>query len=133
MKKQPEIIISTADLAELEFQIARIKQPDESIKALEDELARATIVSVKSIPSNVVTIDSQVTFKVSGSGRTFTKTLCLASCMDKYDDSISIFAPIGSAIIGLSKGQSIEWQIQGVQQSVEIVNVNKPIKVNGFI
>ena len=127
MKKQPEIIISTADLAELEYQIERIPHPDESIQALENELARAKIVSFKSMPDDVVALDSQVTFKVLGTDRVFTKTLCLPSCMEKYEDAISVFAPIGSAIIGLSKGQSIEWQIQGKQKSVEIVDVIKNI------
>ena len=86
METQPDIIISTADLAELEFQLERSKLPSDVIRAIENELDRATIVACKDLPENVVAI--------------------------------------GSALIGLSTGQSIKWQTQRGQQSVEIIDVS---------
>ena len=64
MDTQPDIIISTADLAELEFQLERSKLPAEVIRAIENELDRATIVACKDLPQDVVAIGSQVTFKI---------------------------------------------------------------------
>ncbi|MEH6713513.1 MAG: nucleoside diphosphate kinase regulator [Paraglaciecola polaris] len=124
METQPDIIISTADLAELEFQLERSKLPSDVIRAIENELDRATIVACKDLPENVVAIGSQVTFKILDTQRTFTKTLCLPADTIKFEDSISVFAPIGSALIGLSTGQSIKWQTQRGQQSVEIIDVS---------
>ncbi|WP_158768358.1 nucleoside diphosphate kinase regulator [Paraglaciecola sp. L1A13] len=124
MDTQPDIIISTADLAELEFQLERSKLPPEVIRAIENELDRATIVACKDLPQDVVAIGSQVTFKILDTQRTFTKTLCLPADTIKFEDSISVFAPIGSALIGLSTGQCIKWQTQRGEQSVEIINVD---------
>ncbi|WP_339773144.1 nucleoside diphosphate kinase regulator [uncultured Paraglaciecola sp.] len=124
MDTQPDIIISTADLAELEFQLERSKLPAEVIRAIENELDRATIVACKDLPQDVVAIGSQVTFKILDTQRTFTKTLCLPADTIKFEDSISVFAPIGSALIGLSTGQCIKWQTQRGEQSVEIINVD---------
>jgi regulator of nucleoside diphosphate kinase len=124
MEKQPDIIISTADLAELEYQLERSKLPPEFISAIENELDRATVVATKDLPEDVVAIGSQVTFKILDTQRTFTKTLCLPADTIKFEDSISVFAPIGAALIGLRTGQSIKWQTQRGQQSVEIVKVN---------
>ncbi|MBU2918085.1 nucleoside diphosphate kinase regulator [Psychrosphaera sp. F3M07] len=124
MEKQPEIIISTVDLEKIEYQLERSQLSEELMNALEEELARASIVAHKEMPVGVVMLESQVTFKVVATDRTFTKTLCLPNDLSKYEDSISIFAPIGSAILGLSAGQKISWQIQGKPQAVEIVEVN---------
>ncbi|MEI8650310.1 nucleoside diphosphate kinase regulator [Paraglaciecola sp. Hal342] len=120
---QPNIIISTADLAELEYQLERAKLPTDTVRAIENELDRASIVACKDLPENVVAIGSKVTFKILDSQKIFTKTLCLPHDTIKYEDSISVFAPIGSALIGLSTGQCITWQTQRGEQSVEIINV----------
>jgi len=124
MEKQPDIIISTADLAELEYQLERSRLPEEFIRSIENELDRATVVASKDLPVDVVAIGSQVTFNILDTQRTFTKTLCLPDDTVKFEDSISVFAPIGAALIGLRTGQCIKWQTQRGQQSVEIVKVN---------
>ena len=123
--EQPDIIISTADLAELERQLEQCKLPDDVITAIENELSRAKILPHKEMPNNVVTLGSQVTFKILDTQKTFTKTLCLPADTDKFEDSISIFAPVGSAIIGLSTGQRIKWKTLGTQQSVEVIDVKQ--------
>ncbi|MBU2870819.1 nucleoside diphosphate kinase regulator [Colwellia sp. E2M01] len=123
METQPDIIISTTDLAALEDQIEKSNLSHEQVEALEDELARATIVKSKDMPEDVVMIGSQVTFKIVASQKVFTKTLCFAHDVTKFEDSISIFAPIGSALLGLRTGQCIQWQTQQGLQSVEIINV----------
>jgi regulator of nucleoside diphosphate kinase len=122
--EQAEIIISTADLAELEYQLERTKLPAEFAHALENEIERATIVLRKDLPGNVVALGSQVTFKILDTQRKFTKTLCLPADTTQFEDSISVFAPIGSALLGLRTGQCIRWQTQRGERSVEIVKVN---------
>ena len=123
MEKQPDIIISTADLAELEHQLEHSKLPAEFMRALENELDRAKVVPTKDLPKNVVAIGSQVTFEILNTQKTFTKTLCLPADTIKFEDSISVFTPIGSAILGLKKGQCIRWRTQRGLRSVEIVKV----------
>ncbi|WAJ70950.1 GreA/GreB family elongation factor [Catenovulum adriaticum] len=125
MENKPKIIISSTDLAEIERQLEERKLPAELVDALEEELARAKILPNKEMPNDVVVIGSQVKFKVLETDMTFTKTLCLPEDISKYDDGISVFAPIGSAIIGLSTGQRINWQVQRSLQTVEVVWVTQ--------
>jgi regulator of nucleoside diphosphate kinase len=123
MPKQPNIIISQADLTTLEHQLERAVLPKEFVRALEHELYRAKIVKSKNMPEDVVCMGSQVTFKILDTQKTFTKTLCFPADTAEYEDSISVFAPIGAALIGLRAGQSIKWQTQRGEQSVQIVKV----------
>ncbi|WP_286234760.1 GreA/GreB family elongation factor [Thalassotalea sediminis] len=123
MENKPEITISRSDVAEIEYQITQQGLPEELTSALEDEISRATLVANNALPKDVVAIGSQVTFKVLETNNIFTKTLCLPSDINKYEDTISIFAPIGSAIIGLRVGQRINWQVQRANQTVEIISV----------
>ncbi|MDO6426369.1 GreA/GreB family elongation factor [Thalassotalea sp. 1_MG-2023] len=123
MENKPEITISRSDVAEIEYQITQQGLPEELTSALEDEISRATLVANNALPKDVVAIGSQVTFKVLETNNVFTKTLCLPTDINKYEDAISIFAPIGSAIIGLRVGQRINWQVQRANQTVEIISV----------
>ncbi|WP_257976314.1 nucleoside diphosphate kinase regulator [Vibrio parahaemolyticus] len=90
---------------------------------LEAELDRATVLEPEEMPSNVVTMNSTVEFKFAGEERTMTKTLVYPSELKSSDD-ISIFAPVGSALIGLSVGQKLDWPMPNKQvKTIEIVDI----------
>ena len=82
-------------------------------KELEAELGRATIVEPKDMPSTVVTMNSTVNFIVESTKEEFTKTLVYPKNADASADKISILAPVGSALLGLSQGDEIEWPKPG--------------------
>ena len=108
MAQLPPVIISTLDLARLEALLE--KQPDsDAVRRLEDELERATVVAPQDMPDNIVTMNSVIRFSMNRTDETFTKTLCFPRDMDGSKDKISVLAPIGSALLGLAVGQSIEW------------------------
>src|SRR5690554_6254409 len=108
---QPDIVITQHDLDQIELLLSAStsKQPD-YVAALEGELARAKIVKSSELPAHVVAIGSTVTFKIIATGATFTKVLCLPADAAKVENGISVFAPIGAAILGLAEGQQIEWE-----------------------
>lgn len=90
---------------------------------LEAELDRATVLEPEQMPDNVVTMNSTVEFKFAGEDRTMTKTLVYPSELKSSDD-ISIFAPVGSALIGLSVGQKLDWPMPNNQvKTIEIVDI----------
>ena len=76
---------------------------------MEAELARATIVEPKDMPSSVVTMNSTVNFIVESSKEEFTLTLVYPKNSDSSGDKISILSPVGSALLGLNQGDEIEW------------------------
>ena len=99
MSRKPNITISYEDLSDIEEHLRKIKLPAERFDELEKELVRAKVVNIKDLAPDVVAIGSQVTFKISKFDKYLTKTLCFPLDMHKYEDGISIFAPIGSALM----------------------------------
>ena len=82
------------------------------VEALEEEMDRANVVEPTEVPPEVVTMNSTVEFVDDKTGQTFQMTLVYPDAVTGHE-TVSIFAPVGSALLGLSVGQSIVWQIPG--------------------
>ena len=63
----------------------------------------------KEIPATVVTMNSTVRFKVKSLADEFLLTLVYPKDSDAANGKISILTPVGSALLGLSQGDEIEW------------------------
>ena len=110
MNTQPDIIISELDYTRIESLLQASAGIPANIKAaLESELERAELVAPEKMPANVVTMNSQVKFSVISSGVTFTLKLVYPKDMDDSGNTISILAPVGSAMLGLKEGDEINW------------------------
>lgn len=120
---QPDIMISQHDLDQIEGLLATAAKKSDCVDALEGELARAKVVKSAELPASVVAIGSTVTFKIVATGALFTKVLCLPHEAEQVANGISVFAPIGAAILGLSEGQQIEWDSPRGLQKIEIIEV----------
>jgi len=113
MEYQPPVMLSSLDVERLERLLdsgAYKNLP--GIDALRKELERAAIVAPTEIPPTVVTMNSTVRFVDDATGSTFELTLVYPEAAGS-SASVSVLAPIGSALLGLSVGQSISWQIPG--------------------
>lgn len=107
---KPNITVSSTDLARIENLIAATAdKASPAIKMLEDELDRADIVEPSEISANVVTMNSTVRFSSSVTNEQFTYTLVYPKDMQSDGTTISILAPAGSAILGLSEGDEMLW------------------------
>lgn len=114
MKTRPKVIISTRDADRLETLLDSLSDDAFPGKAeLEAELARAKIVEPKDVPPTVVSMNSTVKFRVESSSEAFQLTLVYPKDMDSSGSTISILAPVGSALLGLSQGDEIEWPKPG--------------------
>lgn len=110
MNTLPGITISSLDADRLEKLLETTQDRDFAGKEnLEAELLRANIVAPEAMPDNVVSMNSTVRFRVKSSGEVFTKTLVYPKDMDDLGSKISILAPVGSALLGLEQGTSIDW------------------------
>lgn len=125
MAELPPITVSTLDLERLYSLLDKLPADNfASAVALENELVRATVMEPDEIPPDVVTMRSMVRFVISPSGKEFELVLCYPDEIDDNPNKVSILAPIGAAILGLSVGQEIEWPAPGGGQvSVRIVAV----------
>jgi regulator of nucleoside diphosphate kinase len=113
MTTRPNIVLSSLDAERLERLIETLPAAVPGLTALEDEIARAKIVAPEKMPPNVVTMNSTVKFHVDASNEEFTLTLVYPRDVDGSNDKISILAPVGSALLGLSPGDEIEWPKPG--------------------
>lgn len=108
--EKPRIVISELDMSRLERLLDALpSQAFPGKRDLEDELDRADVVASGAIPPTVVTMNSTVRFRVLNSHETFELTLVYPKDVDASGGTISIFAPVGSALLGLSIGDDIEW------------------------
>lgn len=105
---KPNIIVTTADIERLESLIDSMPPMANTTAELLEELQRADVVEPDEIPPNVVTMGSTVRFTVTPGKEEFCRRLAYPrEVMDS--STISVLSPVGSALLGLSVGSSIEW------------------------
>lgn len=82
-------------------------------EALEAELDRAEVVAPTAVPPEVVTMNSRVRFLDEDTGQQHEATLVYPFQANVSEWRISVLAPVGAALLGLSIGQSIAWPMPG--------------------
>lgn len=91
---------------------------------LEGELARATVVPRGEIPRDVVTMNSRVVFENETTGERREVTLVYPGDADIDAGKISVLVPVGTALLGLRVGQSIDWQLpSGERHRYRVIEV----------
>ncbi len=110
MSRKPQIILSSLDLDRIEALLAAIPASAFPGKAdLQAELDRAAVLAPEEMPPTVVTMNSTVQFTIVETGKSFCLTLVYPRDMDGSADRVSIFAPVGSALLGMSVGDELAW------------------------
>ncbi|QUX93756.1 nucleoside diphosphate kinase regulator [Marinomonas sp. A3A] len=124
--QRPQITISSLDAERLEKILDSLSYSQFPNKDdLQEEINRADIVEPREMPNNIVTMNSTVTFKVLSSGKAFSKTLVYPKDANGAEDTVSVLAPVGSALLGLKEGDQIDWpKPNGDMLSVTIVKVD---------
>ena len=91
---------------------------------LEGELARAMVVPRDEIPRDVVTMNSRVVFENETTGERREVTLVYPGDADIDAGKISVLVPVGTALLGLRVGQSIDWELpSGEQHRYRVIEV----------
>lgn len=106
----PELTISTTDFDRLETLLDNLPADALGADTLSKELDRANIVEPKDLPDNIVSMNSTVRFSW-GDGKSSSLTLVYPKDMDKSGTTISVLAPVGSALLGLKTGDTINWPL----------------------
>lgn len=81
----------------------------DDLAGLIGELNRAVVVSPSEVPSDVVTMNSRVRLVDLETGDVMEMLLVFPEDADSDEGAVSILAPVGTAIIGFSQGDSVEW------------------------
>ncbi|NOJ02011.1 nucleoside diphosphate kinase regulator [Vibrio kanaloae] len=124
MNTKPDITLSSLDVDRIYDLMESLPRNSPSTEQLEQELERGTILEPDQLPDNIVTMNSTVTFSIDATKKEFSLTLVYPKDVDSSGTKISILAPIGSALIGLSTGHSIQWtKPDGSQVDVTILDI----------
>jgi regulator of nucleoside diphosphate kinase len=85
------------------------------ISMLRDELNRANVVTSEEIEPDFVTMNSTVRFVDEVTNTAYQLTLVYPDQAGEAG-TVSVLAPVGSALLGLRVGESISWQVPGGRQ-----------------
>lgn len=77
---------------------------------LAEELDRANVIPMEQVMSGVVTMHSRLVYLDEKTGERREVELVYPEEANTGTGKISVLAPVGSALLGLSVGQSIDWE-----------------------
>ncbi|MFT4172477.1 MAG: nucleoside diphosphate kinase regulator [Rhodocyclaceae bacterium] len=99
---------------------------------LGQELDRADIIEPRQAPHDLVTMNSTVRFVIEpDDAREYTLSFPRDAAKDDKP-RISVLTPIGSALIGLRAGQSIDWSVpNGKDVKLHVTDVTWQPEANG--
>lgn len=121
------IYITTDDFEKIQRLIRGCRagsSPDlECLDRLEQELDRAEVVEPEAVPRDVVTMNSEVRLRDLDSGGLKVYKLVFPSQFRWGDNSVSILAPIGTAMLGYRAGDVIEWRVPKGTRRLKVVEV----------
>ncbi|MGY6708615.1 MAG: nucleoside diphosphate kinase regulator [Rhizobiaceae bacterium] len=108
--RKPAIVIGQSEHAKLaRLAEAAVDRQPEVAEELLRELDRARLVADAKMRDDVVRMGSTLSY-VTDTGDARTVTLVYPGEADIESGKISIMTPIGTALIGLSPGQTIAWE-----------------------
>ena len=93
------------------------------LNELEDELERAEVLDDKqTVPCDVITMNSEVRLMDVDSGEIKVYKLVFPS-EARTENSLSVLAPIGTAILGYRVGDVIEWRVPRGVRRLKVLEV----------
>ncbi|KQY15031.1 nucleoside diphosphate kinase regulator [Rhizobium sp. Root73] len=128
-QNKPVIVVSDVDEARLSGLAATVanRMPDLSDDLL-TELERAKVIPHHSMPEKVVRMGSTLEYAADDSQKRQV-TLVYPGDADIAQGKISILTPIGTALIGLSEGQSIDWAARdGRRHRLTVITVSNVVE-----
>ena len=113
MTEQPTIYVTQNDLDRLLDLVEAYSAASggRRFEQLEAELVRAVVVPRDRIPKDVVTMNSRVVFENETTGGRLEIELVYPRDADIDAGKISILVPVGTALLGMRVGQSIDWEL----------------------
>lgn len=98
------------------------KGPTGPIQVLEREMGRALVVSPEKLPQHVVSMNSKVLLCLNGK-KDMEVTLVYPKDANWASGKLSVFSPIGTAILGYGEGEKVAWEVPSGTSEIHIKKV----------
>jgi regulator of nucleoside diphosphate kinase len=124
----PSIAMTTADHDRLDRLARMAASQFPAAEFLAEEVERAEVLAHGRPLAGLVQMGSRVRFRDDVTLQEREVVLAYPQDADMEVGRISVLTPVGAALIGLSIGQSIEWQLpSGGWRSLTVLDVNGPL------
>ena len=117
---------SFGDLSEnAEYDLARDEQAkmEQEIGELENKLHNAEIIDDNNVRTDTVGVGNRVTYVDLGSGSVHTYTIVGSQDSDPFANTISNESPIGSALMGAKKGDTVVAHTKAGAKTLRIQSI----------
>lgn len=132
---QPKIYVTTHDYERLSAlaDFYRARRRGVLVDFLVDELERAELVPAAEVGHKVVTMNSRVRIMDPDTGESRTITLVYPGEEDSLRGKVSVFTPLGTALLGLPEGARMEWRtLDGRRKSISVLEVQYQPESHGL-
>src|SRR5690606_7901482 len=113
---RPPLLLSRLDVERIESLLEQPQYRGLNTAALQEELERAELTDPAKMPDDVITMNSVARVRVEDpvhGDHEHELTLVYPRDADGSNDKVSILAPVGSALLGLRIGDSIDCPMPG--------------------
>lgn len=124
--KTTALTISKSDYDLLQHHLIKSDMSAFNKTKLSEELKSAHVLKDKDLPSDVVALNSMVEIKNTESDQKFRFQLVLPGEANFKANKVSVFAPIGIALLGYKVGSEIEWEMPDGIKTFEILACENP-------
>jgi len=127
-RTKPKIALLAEDYERLSLlaRAAMSKMP-ELADGLAEELERAHVLPKGRQSKDIVSMGSAVEFRDNTTGKSRRVILVYPEQADISQGRISVLTPVGTALIGLSAGQSITWKTRlGESRQLTVIQIGMP-------
>ncbi len=93
------------------------------LKGFAEELERGKLVDSKEVEPTVVTMNTRVRLRDLEADEVMDYTLVFPRDADIEKGAISVMSPIGTAILGYSEGDIIEWEVPDGKRRIKIEKI----------
>ncbi|SJZ71762.1 nucleoside diphosphate kinase regulator [Novilysobacter spongiicola] len=129
--KSPSVTISRLDCERIESLLEQPIAAGIDTSALRRELDRADVVEPGDVPDDVITMNSTARFLDEASGEEHEMTLVYPRDANGQSDRVSILAPVGSALLGLRVGDTIQWPMPGRTLQLKVLSIRYQPEASG--
>ena len=94
------------------------------ISILMKEIYRATVLPDEQVADDIIQLNSTFEVKDVKTNQILNFTLTVPKLANLAEKKLSIFTPLGAALIGFRQGMVIDWELPGGKKKLEILKVN---------
>ena len=125
--KKSRVIIAHEDYETLYPYVKGLKPfrafDQKNVASLQEELKKATLVKKDDLPEDVVRLNSRVIVKEENKDKLIELVLVVPEKADIKEGRVSVFAPIGTALIGFRQGEKVKWRVPSGSKTFTIMKV----------